>query len=393
MYLLDPIKLFADIAKNPVTNHLKENVIGEFKVTFKKHNVATFTHKQGSMDIHERLYEQAQEAGDYIKIDYTRERARRVSVDEAYKQIVEKVEKVAAKEFDPTKVDIVTTKLKDVEFNPKLFKPIKTGTYLDGYFSRKGGILPGINIMVTGDPGIGKSSNLMDILINVAQHDKKRKVLYISAEMSEIDVKEFEKYYPGVGDIDFLYLNNYIINDEQEIKPYQALQSVLHQGWDLIVLDSLIEIQAAIQEDLDLNGKEAEKWMLNIMGKHNQGHNKTETYSSFLCIQQMNKSGQFAGSNRLMHMTTAFLQLCWSKKEHGKRYMIFEKNRKGQEKVPLFYAFSEEKGIVYDEQRHQKELEIFKRLATQIEVGLGEFDLNEFEKLLASKVEEAPAIS
>lgn len=289
---------------------------------------------------------------------------------------------------DYENLEIQTTRLRDIEFDPRLFKPIKTGTYLDTFFSYKEGIMPGINVMLTGDPGVGKSSNLMDILVNVRGEDSSKRVLYISAEMNEIDVKEFEQYYPGIVDVDFLYIANYLSDEDLGIKPYQALLSVLNQGWDLVVMDSLVEVQSLVQDDLGLTGKKSEKWILDLLRKHNGGHNNLNLYTTFLCIQQKNKAGTYVGSKRLEHMTSAFLNLGWDTKEKGKRYMMFEKNRKGKEKVKLFYSFAKEGGLVYDEIRHEKELQILERLQKPSESVVDEFDVSEFEKMFADTSEE-----
>jgi hypothetical protein len=87
-------------------------------------------------------------------------------------------------------------------------------------------------------------------------------------------------------------------------------------------------------------------------------------------------------------MTSAFLNLGWDTKEKGKRYMMFEKNRKGKEKVKLFYSFAKEGGLVYDEIRHEKELQILERLQKPSESVVDEFDVSEFEKMFADTSEE-----
>lgn len=389
MYFINPNEIeFENLADAKVMTS-SQAIAEDIVIKNKARDIFTITSPtQGAMDIRRGLYDQARLHGDLIRVDFSRSKARRVTVDQAFQQTVERVDST----FDPTTIEIKTTRLADVNFDPKLFIPIKTGTYLDTFFSYKGGILPGINIMGTGDPGVGKSSNFMEMLVNIKKYDDTRRVLYVSSEMSEVDVKEFEKYYPGLENIDFLFLSQYITNPELNIKPVHALQSVLHQGWDIIVLDSLIEIQSSIMEDLDLSTKQTEKWMLDLMAKHNQGYNKEGIYSTFFCIQQKNKSGQYVGSKRLEHMTSAFIQFNWHPKENGKRYMIFEKNRKGKERVPLYYWFSET-GIAYDEKRHAKELEILSRLQTAESLTLGEMDLDEFEKMLsAPPKEEAPMV-
>ncbi len=337
------------------------------------------------MKIREFLYNKAASSQELIKIDFAATKAVRVDQskfkDLMTKPKVEKEDDPLIDDFDPESFEIETTKLKNINFDPRIFCPVETGTYIDQFISYKGGFLPGVNMMLTGDPGVGKSSNLMDILVNVKKNDPTKKVLYVSAEMNELDVKEFEQYYPGLEDIDFLYIGNYVTDPDLNIKPYQALMAVLHKGWDMVVIDSFVEVQSMIQEDMGLTAKRGEKWILDLMKTHNSGHNKSGVFTTFLCIQQMNKGGSYVGSKRLEHMTSAFLTLCWDKKEKGKRYMMFEKNRKGKEKIKLYYSFAKEGGIVYDETRHEKELIIFERLQSSSDFGIEEFDVKDFEKL------------
>jgi len=318
-----------------------------------------------------------------IKIDLNKKRMRQVSASDIGNHEPSTPTNEQSSQFDPTSIVIETTKLRNINFDPRLFVPIKTGTYLDEFVSHKGGFMPGTNIMVTGDPGVGKSSNLMDVLINVKDTNPRRRVLYISSEMNEIDVKEFEKFYPGIVDIDFLYLGNYITDPDINIKPYQALLSVLNQGWDMVVIDSLIETEGMIQDDLGLTLKKSEKWLLDLMSTHNQGHNERNLFTAFLCIQQRTKGGQYVGSKRLEHMTSAFLQLNWSKKEKGRRYMVFEKNRKGKEKIELYYSFAKSGGIAYDENRHRKETMIMERLGTPSDFNLEEVGVTDFERIFS----------
>ncbi len=325
------------------------------------------------------IYDAAQSNNQVITVNEEKGKLRRVSPEDAKSRNL-KTQSIS-ESFDPESIEIETTKLRDIQFDPKLFVPIKTDTYLDDFVSYKGGFMPGINIMLTGDPGVGKSSNLMDILVNIKKADPSKRVLYVSAEMNEVDVKEFEQYYPGLENIDFLYIGNYVTDPDSQIKPYQALMAVLNKGWDMVVMDSLVEVQSMIQEDLELPAKKAEKWMLDLMKTHNSGHNKSGIYTAFLCIQQKNKGGSYVGSKRLEHMTSAFLNLCWDAKEKGKRYMVFEKNRKGKEKVKLYYGFAKEGGIKYDVTRHSAEQDILQRMQDVEENPIETVSVFDFEKL------------
>jgi len=307
--------------------------------------------------IRELQYLEAIDGGQAIRMDFSKSRFRKIKANQIRVETIGN-DSTNVLQMDPSQLPAVATKkLSDMTFDPKLFEQMKTGTYIDSFFSTAGGINPGINVMVTGDPGVGKSSNLMEILVRVKEMDPSRKVLYISAEMSPIDVKEFEQYYPQLVDIDFLYINEYITNPALDIKAYQALLSVLHQGWDLIVLDSYVEIQNIIQEELSLSAKRAERWLLDLLGTHNAGHNALSLYTTALLIQQKTKGGQAVGSKRLEHMTSAFLELKW---DGNKRYMEFVKNRKGPVKQPLYYSFSDGAGIKYDSKKHQQTQEFAK---------------------------------
>jgi predicted ATP-dependent serine protease len=58
------------------------------------------------------------------------------------------------------------------------------------------------------------------------------------------------------------------------------------------------------------------------------GRNKTNTHTCFINIQQVTKGGQFAGSNRLKHMTDA-MAIIKRDVDTSERSLQFEKNRDG----------------------------------------------------------------
>lgn len=282
--------------------------------------------------------------------------------------------------------DIKTTVLSEVRVDPSLYKPIKTGTYIDRFWSRKGGIMPGTNVMVTGDPGIGKSSVMMDLLQGVKAIDKSKKVLYVSAEMTQIDMmdpEEFLSYYPGLlNKVEFLFAGDYLEN-ESGPSFSTALETVLQRGYDVVVIDSLIETQSIIGEEFGLgSGKKAEKHVLNLIQKHNQAQNTAKKYTSFLLIQQVNKDGEFAGSKRLVHMLTAFLKLKWDTESRAKRYMMFDKNRRGEVKMRLYFKLGN--GVEYDDVKFEDEIKLGDILSKNEDL-VGELTQAELAELLTKK--------
>lgn len=351
-----------------------------FTITDTKH-WAYFIEVEGSeFKVRPYAIVSAYQGGTKLRLDTTSTKIRQMTNEKIAEMTSIKTRDVDNNEEELTEIDldIIPTYLKDITWDPKMFEPNLTGTFLDKFVSTKGGWLPATNIMVTGDPGIGKSSNMIETLVRVKATNPNKTVAYISAEMEAEDFEEFKQFYPGLDEIPILFLGEYLHEDKYPI--WQVVSSFLNTGYDLVVLDSMIEIQMMIQEELSLPQKKGEAHMLKLMRRHNKGFNKSNSYTCFLCIQQKNKSGQYVGSKRLEHMTTAFLQFLWDPKEKGKRYMIFEKNRKGSVKNRLYYSFAPT-GIEYDEKRYAQEKELFEltgitgKDADEIaELGLAEFE-------------------
>ena len=103
-----------------------------------------------------------------------------------------------------------------------------------------GGILPGAAMLLTGDPGIGKSTLLLQVALHLARHsglpritsrpdsgvasapqnDGKGKVLYISGEESEAQIKlRVDRLSKGKKQ---QVLNNFfLLSETQERDPYR----------------------------------------------------------------------------------------------------------------------------------------------------------------------------
>ena len=72
---------------------------------------------------------------------------------------------------------ITTVKMKDMKFDPSLFRPMRSGRVVDSHFSSQGGLMKGTNYAIVGDPGIGKTTVMMDMLADLQRQGKK--VLFI----------------------------------------------------------------------------------------------------------------------------------------------------------------------------------------------------------------------
>ena len=104
--------------------------------------------------------------------------------------------------------ELEIVKMKDQDFDPDLFIPMATGKVVDSLFTNDGGVPKATNYMVVGDPGVGKSTVTMDIVADL--NEQGYKCLFISAEMTRIDLYQYVQRYPKFGDIDILFLGEYI---------------------------------------------------------------------------------------------------------------------------------------------------------------------------------------
>ena len=228
-------------------------------------------------------------------------------------------------------VELNLVKMQDVTFNDDLFIPIKTKTIVDSLLSSEGGLFPGTNTVVIGDPGVGKSTVLLDWIADMQKQGKK--VLFISGEMNDIDMYGYVKRFPKFGSLPILFMQDY--ND----CPKQAVEQVLNQGYDIVLMDSWAEVTAMVKDQMGWARNKVESWLLDLLEKHNKANNDENKNTAFICIQQMTKAGEFAGSNRIKHMTTAMAALRFvGRGRDAERYLEFEKNRRGSLGDKIYFS-------------------------------------------------------
>ena len=228
------------------------------------------------------------------------------------------------KRFKPT-----TMTMDSFKFNPELFVPMKTDTKIDNLLSSEGGMMKGTNVAFVGDPGVGKTTVLLDMLANL--HKNGNKVLFISGEMTQIDMVGMVKRFPKFGSLPILFMGDWIEHD-----PLVILKSILHEGWDSVLVDSFAELAVAVQDFHGGTMKSAETQLLNLFEKHNKAENASSKNTNFMIIQQVTKGGEFAGSNRFKHMITAMAHIKFQ--PEGGRAIWFSKNRRGGEMNKLFFS-------------------------------------------------------
>jgi KaiC/GvpD/RAD55 family RecA-like ATPase len=260
-------------------------------------------------------------------------------------------------------------RMKHQEFPDDLFIPMSTGKPVDLLFTNDGGLPKACNFMLIGDPGVGKSTVSLDILSDLAL--KGFKVLFISAEMTRIDLYGYVKRFPKFGEVDILFIGEYC-----DSNPKTVIEQVLLPGYDVVLIDSFAEVQEDIKEALKLSSSGSEKWLIDLMVSHNLGNNTMRKNTTFIAIQQVTKGGVFVGSNKLKHNTTGMLELRMDQ-DSGSSYMVFAKNRRGSVGKRMFYSLSASGDVEYDLKRFSNDEDARTALAherTLLESEEGAFD-------------------
>jgi DNA repair protein RadA/Sms len=240
------------------------------------------------------------------------------------------------------------TPLNELAIDPKMMESMPSGLNVDKLMSHEGGIPCATNIMCIGDPGVGKTTVLLDILASVQLRG--RKCLFISGEMGKKQMFKYTERFKQFGVVQTLFMQDYL-----EYNTKDVIEQVLDKGWDLVLIDSAAEVIEGVRDDNNWDRKMAESWLVDICCQNNKGENKINKYTSFLLIQQVTKSGIFQGSNKLKHMMDAMMEMRReSERDGGATYMNFNKNRNGLVDVKLYYDLGNSK-IVYGQPVKQTE--------------------------------------
>jgi predicted ATP-dependent serine protease len=225
----------------------------------------------------------------------------------------------------------------DLSFNESLFVPLKTNTEIDLILSTDGGLMPGISMMIAGGPGSGKSTLVLDMLAKFTMQGLK--CLLVQGEMDQIGHYKYCRRMPDFSCIQTLFLKDHM----DDIK--ETVEHVFNLGFDVIGIDSIAEILDMYKDQNGGTSKQAESWFLKLQDETKKGNNSKGYYTSFINIQQMTKSDEFAGSNRLKHMMEAFCKVERSK-DGLERTLHFEKNRDCDKDYKIFFSIYKD-GVHY----------------------------------------------
>ncbi|MBR4199611.1 MAG: ATP-binding protein [Bacteroidales bacterium] len=270
--------------------------------------------------------------------------------------------------------DIV--RMSDLHFSSSLFENYHTGTLLDKLLCSYSGLPKGVNYMIIGDPGVGKTTIMLDMLANIQKEQPQARILFVSAEMNEIDLAIYVQRFPKFGNLDILFVESQIDEDTHN---WNTLTEVMQRGWDIVAIDSFYELQGIIKEEEEITLKKAESMLLCLIKQQNKAQNDRGVNTTFLTIQQVTKSGAFVGSNRLKHSITAMMELRLDnpKNIYSDRYVTFSKHRRGDVGVKLYYNLNATGDVFFDEQKYNDDLKLRKlqsNVSSQIRYFADEFD-------------------
>ncbi len=186
----------------------------------------------------------------------------------------------------------------------------KRNTTPDGEFNRTlgGGIVPGSLILIGGQPGIGKSTLMLQIALNI-----KSKVLYVSGEESEEQIK---MRADRIG----IKQNNVFVLTETNLP--DVIAEITELKPELVIIDSIQTLSMPDIESIQGSVTQVRECTAEI-----QRFAKS-TGIPFILIGHINKEGLIAGPKVLEHIVDVVLQF-EGDALHAYRIIRTRKNRFG----------------------------------------------------------------
>jgi DNA repair protein RadA/Sms len=172
-----------------------------------------------------------------------------------------------------------------------------------------GGLVPGSVVLIGGEPGIGKSTLLLQVALQFSQ----LKVLYISGEESESQIKMRAERIP--------FQNNqcYLFTETSTQKIGKALKELQP---DLVVVDSIQTLQSDLIDSTPGSISQIKETASDMI------RFAKETNTPIFLIGHITKDGTLAGPKLLEHMVDTVLQF-EGDRHHVYRILRSTKNRFG----------------------------------------------------------------
>ncbi|MDP4265851.1 MAG: DNA repair protein RadA [Bacteroidota bacterium] len=172
-----------------------------------------------------------------------------------------------------------------------------------------GGLVPGSVILVGGEPGIGKSTLMLQIALNL----KNKKILYISGEESELQIKMRAERLGKVKS------NCYILTETQTQNIFQHIDSI---NPDILIIDSIQTLNSNNIESSAGSVSQIKECTTELL------RFAKETSVPVFLIGHITKDGSIAGPKILEHIVDTVLHF-EGDQNHIYRILRANKNRYG----------------------------------------------------------------
>ena len=222
-------------------------------------------------------------------------------------ELIKKPEKVAWKTSSNSAKERVSTPLKISEIDTTKTPRLDT---TDAELNRVlgGGIVPGSLILLGGEPGIGKSTLMLQLSLKLPY-----KTLYISGEESQKQIKlRAERIHPSSEQC-------YILT---ETKTQYIFKQIEDLAPDILVIDSIQTLQSDVLEASAGSVSQIKQCTSELMKF------AKETATPVILIGHITKDGSIAGPKILEHMVDTVLQF-EGDRNHVFRILRAHKNRFG----------------------------------------------------------------
>lgn len=201
-------------------------------------------------------------------------------------------------------------KIGDIEFAPE-HRILTSDAELDRVLG--GGLVPGSLVLIGGEPGIGKSTLLLQLALRLPL-----KILYVSGEESEQQIRmRAERLNPAGGDKKNDHL--YILTETATQHIFKQIEELLPQ---LLIIDSIQTLQSAFMDSTPGSVSQVRECTAELLRFAKESH------TPVLLIGHITKDGLIAGPKVLEHMVDTVLQF-EGDRHHTYRILRSVKNRFG----------------------------------------------------------------
>jgi hypothetical protein len=262
------------------------------------------------------------------------------------------------------------TKVADICVPDKLFEVIKTGVpELDKSFSEIGGLVPSQVIMVTGNPGSGKTTLCAVVGSKVSKNDP-RPAVFLSYEMSDFQLKLQASKIPGFSDL--LISTHEFYQDSDGLDSLFAALDMIQPS--VVIADSLQKMASKMPH----GPKRGQIVLVERFTKWAK-----ESFVPVLLIGHNDKGGNYAGPSFLKHEVDSHLVVTQDR-ETRERFFSMTKNRFGGNVEEYFFRISSdgvyigEEWFDFNQEKEEDLVDVVKRFK---ENGAGRFKSDEFRKV------------